>query len=86
LTLPPALRFNAAVAAGPVGRFGEAIGGVDRVAELARLGGFERLRDYGVPEDGLREVAELAAGRPGNRQNPKPASVAEIEELLRLIY
>ena len=56
------------------------------MAELARLGGFERLRDFGVPEAGLREVAELAAGRLGNRENPQPATADEIEELLRSIY
>ena len=54
-----------------------------RVEELARLGGFERLRDFGVPEAELPAVAEIAAGRMGNRQNPRPATPAEIEELLR---
>ena len=55
LALPLALRFNAAARAGCGRRFGEAIGAPDdpaaKVEELARLGGFERLRDFGVPED-----------------------------------
>jgi len=90
LTLPPALRFNAMVAPGAVARFGAAIGAADdpaaRVEELARLGGFERLRDFGVPEDELPAVAEAAAKRGGNQNNPQPASPAEIEQLLRSIY
>ena len=87
---PMELRFNAPVVPDAVARFGEAIGAPDdpasRVEELARLGGFERLRDFGVPEDELPAVAEAAAGRGGNRQNPRPATPAEVEELLRSIY
>ena len=89
LCLPPALRFNSAVAADAVARFGEAIGSDDpgaRVEELARLGGFERLRDFGVPEDDLAGVAEAAAQRAGARANPREASPAEIEELYRSIW
>jgi maleylacetate reductase len=89
LCLPPALRFNAALAPGAVGRFAEAIGADDpaaRVEELARLGGFGRLRDFGVPEGELGEVAREAASRAGNAANPRPATPAEIAELLRSIY
>jgi alcohol dehydrogenase class IV len=90
LALPPALRFNAKVAREAVARFGAAIGAPDdpaaKVEELARLGGFERLRDFGIPEDGLAEVAAAAATRAGNRNNPRPATAAEIEQLLRSIY
>ncbi|HWE80358.1 MAG TPA: iron-containing alcohol dehydrogenase [Gaiellaceae bacterium] len=90
LTLPAALRFNAAIVPEAVARFGEAIGAADdpagRVAELARLGGFERLRELGVPASGLGGIAEIVAGRRGNEQNPRPASVDEIEALLRSIY
>ena len=51
LCLPPALEFNRAFVPEEVARFGEAIGGdaVTRSRELARLGGFERLRDHRVP-------------------------------------
>ena len=90
LTLAPALRFNASVVPEAVARFGEAIGAegdpASKVEKLALLGGFERLRDFGVPEDALPGVAETAAARAGNRQNPRPATAAEIEALLRSIY
>jgi maleylacetate reductase len=90
LALPLALRFNAPLAPVAVRRFGEAIGAPDdpaaKAEELARLGGFERLRDFGVPEGELPAVAEAAAGRLGNRQNPRPATPAEIEHLLHSIY
>ena len=89
LTLPTALRFNAAFAPDAVRRFGEALGTDDpatRVEELARLGGFERLRDFGVPAEELAEVAESAAARAGNQANPRPATPAEIHALLQSIY
>jgi alcohol dehydrogenase class IV len=90
LTLPPALRFNAPVVPEAVARFGDAIGAPDdpagKVEELGRLGGFERLRDFGVDEADLPAVAEAAAGRAGNRNNPRPATPQEIDELLHSIY
>jgi maleylacetate reductase len=89
LCLPPALRFNQTVAPDAIEQLGQAMGTnepIARVEELARLGGFERLRDFGVPEDELDEVAEATAARPGARVNPRPASAAEIAELLRSIY
>ena len=88
LALPPALAFNRQTAPDAVARFGEAIGGdpVERTRELARLGGFERLRDFGVPEADLPALAEAAAQRNGNRVNPRPATSDEILGLLRGIY
>jgi maleylacetate reductase len=89
LALPAALRFNAEVAPEAVARFGEALGTDDpagRVEELARLGGFERLRDFGVPEAELFELAAATVERTGAKANPRPASAAEVEELLRSIY
>jgi maleylacetate reductase len=89
LTLPPALRFNKPVAAAEIARFGEALGVDDppaRAEELARLSGFDRLRDLGVPEGELDEVAEATAARAGAKANPRPASPAEIAELLRGIW
>jgi alcohol dehydrogenase class IV len=59
---------------------------IARVEELARLGGFARLRDLGVPEDELDEVAELAAVRAPARANPRPASPEEIALLLRSVW
>jgi maleylacetate reductase len=89
LALPAALRFNEAVAPDAVRRFGEALGSDDpagRVEELARLGGFERLRDFGIPEEELGAVAAATVERAGAKANPRPASAAEVEELLRSIY
>jgi maleylacetate reductase len=89
LALPAALRFNEPVASDAISRFGRAMGTDDpigRVEELARLGGFIRLRDEGVPGDELDEVAAAAAKRPGALANPRPASPAEIAELLRSIW
>jgi maleylacetate reductase len=81
ICLPPAMRFNApvvpdAMTAVPVGR----------VEELARLGGFERLRDFGVPEGDLEELGARAAARPGAKANPRSASAAEVSELYRSVW
>jgi maleylacetate reductase len=89
LCLPPALRFNGPVAAEAIDHFGKSLGTDDpagKVEELARLGGFRRVRDFGIPEDELDEVAEAAAARAGAKANPRPASPAEIAELYRSIY
>ena len=91
LCLPPALRFNEPVAHTEIARFAEAIGAAAedapaRVEELARLGGFERLRDLGVPEDELDATAEAAVVRPGARMNPRPVSAAEAAGLLHSIW
>jgi maleylacetate reductase len=89
ITLPAALRFNEGVAGAEIARFGEAMGTDDpvgRVEELARLGGFVRLRALGVPEDELEEVAAAVAVRGGARANPRQACEAEITELLRSIW
>ena len=89
LSLPPALRFNEPVAGAEIARFGEALGTerpADRTQELAHLAGYERLRDLGVPEDELDEVAEATAVRAGAKANPRPATPAEIAGLLREIW
>jgi maleylacetate reductase len=86
ITLPLALRFNAPVAAKEIESFGDAMGTADaigKVESLARLGRFGRLRDYGVPEDELGEVAKLVVKRPGAKANPRPATPADVEQLLR---
>jgi len=82
LSLPPALRFAEAQAP-------EAVGSFRRVADaesLAALGGFGRLRDFGVPAAELREVAAAAVGRSGNANMPRPATSGEIEQLLRSMW
>ena len=76
ICLPAALRFNEAVGGDPV----------ERTKELARLGGFERLRDLGVPEADLDDVAAAAAERAGAKANPRPASPADVAELLRSVW
>ena len=89
LTLPAALRFNEPVAGDEIARFAEALGTDDpaaRVEELARLGGFERLRDLGIPEEAAIEVADAVAGRPGAKANPRPVTPADVTELIRSIW
>jgi maleylacetate reductase len=86
ITLPLALRFNAPVAAKEIESFGDAMGTDDAIGKvelLAGLGEFGRLRDYGVPEEELGDVAKVVVERPGAKVNPTPASPAEVEGLLR---
>jgi len=89
IVLAPVLRFNAAFVPDAVHRLGVVIGSAndaaDRVEALTRLAGPTRLSELGVPEGDLRALAASAAERGGNRANPKPASPAEIEQLLRLV-
>jgi maleylacetate reductase len=84
ICLPPALRWNEQWAADAVARFRAAVAA--EVEELAALGGVTRLSQLGVPEADLPELAEAAAARAGNRANPRPATAAEIEQLLRSVY
>jgi alcohol dehydrogenase class IV len=89
ICLPAALRFNAPVAPDALARLAKAMGTPDaiaRVEELARLGGFERLRELGVPAEELDDVAEATASRPGAQANPRLASAREIGELLRTVW
>jgi maleylacetate reductase len=88
LCLPAGLDFNSRIVPAQVARFGDAIGGdpVARTRELARLGGFERLRDFAVPREDLPLLAERAAARAGNQANPRPATAAEIRELFESIW
>jgi maleylacetate reductase len=89
LCLPPALRFNEPEARAEIASFGDALGASDpaaRVEELARLAGHWRLRDLGVPEDGLRQVAEQTVGRPGALANPRSVSPQQVLELFRSIW
>ena len=81
ICLPAAMRFNEPVVP-------EAIAAVpiETVEELARLAGFTRLRDLGVPAEELDEVADATAVRGGAQANPRPASPTEIAELLRSVW
>ena len=89
IVLAPALRFNAEAVPKAVAAFGEAIRADDPVfgvTELARLGGPERLRDLGVVEADLGELAAEAAARAGARANPRAATADEVEELYRAVW
>ena len=89
LCLAPALRFNEAVVPEALAALATALGVTDapaRVEELARLGGFARLRDHGIPDDELPEVAAETAQRPGARSNPRAATPDDIESLLRSVW
>jgi maleylacetate reductase len=88
LCLPPALQYNRAYVPADVERFGVAVGGdpVETPRNLARLGGIERLRDFGVPREELPGVARAAAQRAGNQANPHPASPAEIAAMYESIW
>ena len=84
LTIPPALDFNEEVAPEAVRRFREAVG--TDVEELGRLGGFERLRDFGIPREDLPEIAAATVERAGAKANPRPVTAADVEQLLNKIY
>ena len=85
LCLPPGVRFAEEQAPEAVARFRRALS-ARSIEELAALGDFGRLRDFGVPEAELPAVAVAAAGRAGNRNMPRPATPAEVEQLLSSIY
>jgi alcohol dehydrogenase class IV len=89
ICLAPALRFNAVVVPDAVAALAEALAVQDApagVEGLARLGGFVRLRDFGIPDTELRDVAEATDARPAARANPRAASPADIEALLRSVW
>lgn len=87
--LPPALRFNTAVADAEIRRLGRAMRTEDpvgRVEELARLSGFTLLRHLGVARDDLPALAQAAAERGGAKANPRPASAKEILALYESVW
>ena len=89
ICLPPALRFNAAVAAEQIARLGDAMEAADpaaRTEELAAIALDTRLRDYGVPRDDLGELSAATAERGAAKANPRPASVDEIHQLFDSVW
>ena len=89
ICLPAALRFNQPVAGEQIERFANALGtgdAVGRVRELARLGGYERLRDLGVAQTDLPDLAEAAAQRGGAKANPRPVAASDVEDMLRSVW
>ena len=57
-----------------------------KVEGLAREVGFTGLGALGVPEEDLDEIAEATAERAGAKANPRPATPAQIAELLRGLW
>jgi len=89
LCLAPALRFNEEAVPEAVAALAAALETEDAAGEverLAALGAFGRLRDFGVPESELADVAAETAARPGARANPRPASPGDVEILLRSVW
>jgi maleylacetate reductase len=89
ICLAPALRFNEKSVPEAIASFGRSLDTEDpasKVEELARLGGFERLRDFGVPESELSELAAETAARPGAVANPRTATAEDVEVLLRSVW
>jgi len=82
ICLPPALRFNAEYVPQ------ELLAGhaAERAEELSHLSGFTTLGALGVLDADLPRLAEAIAQRPGARANPRPATPAEVEALLRSVW
>jgi len=58
-----------------------------RVEQLAALGGFRGdLATSACAQARWGRFAATAASRAGNQNNPRPATVAEIEQMLRSIF
>ena len=82
ICLPAAMRFNADVA--PLAL---EVVPVETVEALARLAGFTRLRDLGVPEADLDELAEADRARARARARTRVRRAPpEIAELLRSVW
>jgi maleylacetate reductase len=89
ICLPPALRFNAEVAAAEIGRLAEAMEADDpaaRTEELAAIALDTRLRDYDIPRDDLGELSDATAERGAAKANPRPASSDEIRALFDAVW
>jgi alcohol dehydrogenase class IV len=89
ICLPPALRFNAEVAAPEIGRLADAMETDDpatRTEELAAIALDTRLRDYDIPRNDLGELSDATAQRGAAKANPRPASSDEIRELFEAVW
>jgi maleylacetate reductase len=87
--LPLALRFNREAVPDALDRLGSAMRSSDpiaRIEQLAVLACPPHLRDYGVPREALKDVAEATAVRPAAKANPRPASSRQILELLNDVW
>jgi maleylacetate reductase len=89
ICLPPALRFNADVAAAEIGRLAEAMEADDPAARTEQLAAIvldTRLRDYDIPRDDLGELSDATAERGAAKANPRLASSDEIRELFEAVW
>jgi alcohol dehydrogenase class IV len=101
ILLPHTLRFNSPAASQGLALVADALGDAQAPAGIAsgefvaqrvvevcvRLGLQTRLRDVGVPAEGLTIIAEATLGDPGLSSNPEPIKSREqIEEILRLAW
>ena len=89
LCLPEAMRFNAPVVPQALADLGTSMAADDAIAivdELRQQCGFTSLRDLGVPRNSLIEASEVAVGRPGAANNPRPASSADVHQMLSAIW
>ncbi len=101
VVLPDCMRFNSMVVPNRYSRIARAMGvnaggraeehviedGVVAVAALASDCGLPmRLRDIGVPEDALTTIAEGTLADSAMRTNPRPATAAEVWEILRAAW
>jgi alcohol dehydrogenase class IV len=89
ICLPPALRFNADVAAGEIARLADAMAVTDaaaRAEELATIALSTRLREYDIPRDDLGELSAATAERGAAKANPRQASPEEIRELFEAVW
>ena len=82
ICLPAGLRFNAEFVPEAL------LGGraAEQAEELASLAGFTTLGALGVPGDDLPERAGAIAQRPGALVNPRPATPADVLELLSSVF
>lgn len=95
IMLPHVMRFNAEAARGGLAAAGRAFGHIGSEAELAgaaidavvrlqhQLGVPLRLRDVGVPADGLAALADDAMHERATHFNPRKVSQPEVLELYR---
>lgn len=98
IMLPHVMEFNREVAQAPLARAGRAFGHFGTEAELARaavqavrelqltLALPTRLRDVGVPESGLPELAEDAMHERGTGFNPRKARHEDVLALYRMAW
>jgi maleylacetate reductase len=85
VVLPHSVRLVTPRAPQEIARLGRSLGDTDAAAAVARLTEKTRvstLRELGMRDDQVDEVAEAAAGRPEVQNTPRPPSVDELRGLV----